>query len=480
VALDHLTFNHGAAILTEPATARATVADGTRPARAQATAADADAGAAPRLEAAPVEADPAFWGVSLFTLLLFVRPQDTVAQLGTLHLAEMAAGLSLAAMLIARLRRGKLPIPFTREIAAVVALGGVMVATAPFSIWPGGAIATVTDVFLKVVLVFVLLCHALATPARLRALAWVLVVSVGYVACRGVVDYARGVNLLEGGRLHGPVGGLVGNPNDLAMTMVTFLPLALLMAISQGRWLARTLAGGIGLAMVATILLTRSRAGLLGLLVAIVFIILLAGRLRLLIATALVAGCLIAVPVVPPEFWQRAASIANPEEDETGSREARKVLMLEAWDTFLERPLTGVGAGQFENYNPPSRLEPWRETHNVVLQILVELGLLGGLVFGYLLWRAVASITRTRRLLARERTGTAPSAFGPEERAWLRTHVVAVTAGFAGWFTCAQFSSAGYYWTFYYLFALIVAGAAVVEHRLVDVRRASPRALAAR
>ena len=30
-----------------------------------------------------------------------------------------------------------------------------------------------------------------------------------------------------------------------------------------------------------------------------------------------------------------------------------------------------MGAGQFKNYNPPDRLEPWHETHNVLLQVAI-------------------------------------------------------------------------------------------------------------
>jgi hypothetical protein len=32
-----------------------------------------------------------------------------------------------------------------------------------------------------------------------------------------------------------------------------------------------------------------------------------------------------------------------------------------------------------------------------------------------------------------------------------------MTAGLAGWFVCSMFASIAYNWTFYYLFALIVA-----------------------
>ncbi len=43
-------------------------------------------------------------------------------------------------------------------------------------------------------------------------------------------------------------------------------------------------------------------------------------------------------------------------------------------------------------------------------------------------------------------------------------------AGLAGWLVCAQFASVGYYWTFYYLFALIVAGRELTGDRLAIAR----------
>ena len=36
-------------------------------------------------------------------------------------------------------------------------------------------------------------------------------------------DYVRGVNLVEGDRVRGAVGGMFENPNDLALNLVTFL-----------------------------------------------------------------------------------------------------------------------------------------------------------------------------------------------------------------------------------------------------------------
>ena len=45
-----------------------------------------------------------------------------------------------------------------------------------------------------------------------------------------------------------------------------------------------------------------------------------------------------------------------------------------------------------------------------------------------------------------------------------------MSASLVGWLVCAQFASVGYYWTFYYLFALIVAGRELTRDRMRSPR----------
>ena len=429
-----------------------------------------------------------FWGVFAFTALLFFRPQDTVPALAPLHLPELAAILALAAMMGHRISRGMPLIKVTPEIVGVGLMACLMLATAPFSVWPGGAFGTFSDIYFKVVLVFILMVNSIRGARPLRWFTWLILCAMGYVAFRGVLDYATGNNLIKGERLHGSISGLMGNPNDLAMNMVTFLPLAAMIAISKGRSVPRVMAALIAALMAATVLFTKSRAGLLGLGAVVVILILEGRKLRPGLGVAALVTSLAVLPFMPNWFWTRVGSITNAEQDESGSRQARKDLMWEGWQTFLEHPLTGVGAGQFKNYNPPDRLEPWRETHNVVLQVAAELGVFGLLVFLLLVWQAGAALLWTRRMFAPASRGRAPTttpgtvpvitAFLPEEREWMRMHSAALTASLVGWIVCAQFASVGYYWTFYYLFALIVAGREITQDRIVAAHKAtapSPR-----
>jgi O-antigen ligase len=270
------------------------------------------------------------------------------------------------------------------------------------------------------------------------------------------------------------------------MNMVTFLPAAALAALTPGYSGARRLtAGAIALMMLATVVLTRSRGGALGLVLMLGALVMLAGKIRSGIGAAAVAVVLIGLPFLPTEFWARMASIVDANQDQrefTGSREARRIVMLEGLNTFLARPLTGVGAGQFKNFNPPERRERFRETHNALLQVAAETGILGLVAFSFLILRAATAAAAARRMLAPVR-GRAPDPLkillDDGDRKLLYSHTVAMTAGLVGWFVCSLFASVAYSWTFYYLLALTVSARELTRDRLrtaqtIEADRARP------
>ena len=471
---DRLTFNHGASALTPRLIGRHERGGRVRRGRDLAgtwsgppTAAGGDLS---RTLARTERADAGYWGVFAFTALLFFRPQDTLPILEPLHLPEIAAVTALIAMAVRRAHLGLSPIPAPAAVAPLAAFAAAMLASVPLSIWPSGALSVFTDLFLKVVLVFMLLAHSLSSPTLLRRFTWLIVVAMGYIAAHGWIDYVSGANLMIGDRLQGgAVPGLMGNPNDLAMNMVVFLPFAAFGALAPGKTLGRLFAAGVTVLMLGAILFAKSRGGFLALAVTGALIVLQAGRLRPGLTAAILVGALTLPVLMPQSVWTRLSSIVNAEDDETGSRGARVTLMQDGWNAFLDHPFTGVGAGQFQNYNPPDRQELWRETHNVELQVLSELGLVGFGVFVWLIVRSGNTLFMTWNALRPRRrrggAGLADPGFAPHEREWMRAHVAACVAGFAGWLVSAQFGSIGYHWTLYYVLALSVAAHEIVVRR---------------
>ena len=148
--------------------------------------------------------------------------------------------------------------------------------------------------------------------------------------------------------------------------------------------------------------------------------------------------------------------------------------MQEGIDAFLDHPLTGVGAGQFKNYNPAGRKERWKETHNALIQVAAETGLLGLLLFSFLIVRGAMAAMTTRSMLRPPRRRSGPDLLATvltdNERRILHAHTIGMTVALVGWFACSMFASVAYGWTFYYLLALIVAARELTRDRLAAAR----------
>ncbi len=426
--------------------------------------------------------DWAFVGLMIFTGLLFFRPQDQIPALESLHLAELSALAALVAMVFGRLGRGLPLIRVNPELIGVVLMGLLILLTAPFSIWPSGSISTFTEIYSKIILIFILMVNTLTSRKRVDQFLWLIVIASGYIALRAVIDFARGTNLVENGRVRGSVGGIFKNPNDLALNMVAMMPLAAslaLRALTAVRRVGAVFCAGL---MLGAVIVSQSRSGTIGL---VVMTLVLGGHLlrrKPALVLAAVLAIFMALPLVPSSYWHRLSSITDQSQDDTGSREARQTLLRESLAAFVAHPLTGVGAGQFKNYDPDGREQPWRESHNIVLQVAAELGIGGVVVLFFLVIRAVLAGVQSRRLLRlasgvrrRGRAAAPPAAAVTSEEAdWFMGHAAAMNAALAGWFFCALFVSVAYNWTFYYLLALATAPREILVDRLTPPRRRPP------
>jgi O-antigen ligase len=401
----------------------------------------------------------AFRALLAFMVVLLVRPQDQLPFLNVFHLANVTGVVACLALVAGRLRRSLPPTRLTPEVVGVLALTAIMIGTIPLSLWPGGSMALFKDQFVKVVLVFLVIANTLTSRARIERFIAVIVLGASYVAARSVLDYLRGVNLVEGGRAAGAVGGLFANPNDMALNMVAFLPLAIAVALSRGRPSLRLLGiAGAGV-MALAIIFSKSRGGTVGLIVMMAVLLYQMRRVRPGIAALLVVGSLAALPLLPSSFTERMASIFDADQDPTGSRESRKTLLREGWAAFLANPIVGLGAGQFQNYNTAGRDEPWRQTHNSPLQVAAELGVFGLATFLYLVWTALMAgviARRAARLTRNVRRARAPAgrAAADHNIEWMQLHGGIIIAACVGWFVAANFASVAYYWTFYLLLGL--------------------------
>jgi len=458
---ERLTFGHGVlpSVMRRPAVAAAALAHEPLPVRFS------------RLETW----DWGWGGLLIFSILLFFRPQDQIAALGALHVSDTAAVIGLVAMVMLNVSRGQAIIRLTPELAGVLALGALILIGVPFSFWAAGSLNVFTSYYVQVALIFLLMVNTVTSPRRVERICWVIVLAFGYIAARTIFDYMRGVNLVEGHRASGPVGGFFANPNDLALNLVAFLPLAMMYVQRPGPVVKRIVSLGITLLMLTAIVLTKSRSGQLGAAAMLITYLVFTRSLRPGTLIGLVLAGLIIVPSLPASYWERMSSIVNEEQDATKSSQERRMLMEQAWQIFLDNPILGIGAGQFQNYTDPGRAAKWRVTHNALLQVAAELGIFALVTFGFLIVRAFGAAWWTRKHLSwiysrgqvRRKPDTTYEEDGldADERRFLQTTGAALIAALAGWFVCAMFASVAFNWTFYYLLGLAVTSRDIVRAR---------------
>jgi exopolysaccharide production protein ExoQ len=186
------------------------------------------------------------------------------------------------------------------------------------------------------------------------------------------------------------LAGFVGEPNQLAASLVAGLAMAVaLAAVTRAQPMLRLLAlVSAGLCLTG-VLLTLSRAGLVGLAVAAVAAVFMAGRWR-----GIAAGVAVVVTAATVGYFAFYAPTAARERVTTfEGGTGRTDIWTVGWRMLEANPVAGVGAGNFRTASVHYLVEPGallrddlildnpKVAHNIYLQELAELGIVGGTVF---------------------------------------------------------------------------------------------------
>lgn len=227
-------------------------------------------------------------------------------------------------------------------------------------------------IFLLVLIALVLITD----KNKLDALIWAIVVALGFYGVKGGV-----FTLLTGGnhRVWGP-GGFVEGNNELALALVSTVPLVVyLRSQATNRWVRMGLLGTM-LILPLTILGSHSRGALLAL-AAMGFVLWIRSDRKVLWASILVAMVPLLLSFMPEHWWSRMETIQTYESD--GSAMGRINAWWMAWHLAREN-LFGGGfsiytAQVFAKY-APDPLDV-HAAHSIYFQVLGEHGLVGLILF---------------------------------------------------------------------------------------------------
>jgi len=381
-------------------------------------------------------------GLYLFSILVFFRPYELIPALSFLSTSAFFFALTTLAVYIPTQlsTEGSLTILST-EVKCVLAMTALALLTMPIAKDPGTAWTTFNDSFIKAVLMFIVMVNVLRTRRRLMGLMW-LSLSVGiYLSYIALDLFMKGEFKVEGYRVDVEVKGLFGNPNDLALHLVTMTPIALALALGSRSKLMRVVFYAMTGLFIAANTVTFSRGGFLGLLATGAVLAWKLGRknrLNISVASIAVGGLFVAF--APGNYGLRMLSIFIPALDPVGSSDQRRELLERSILVSLRNPW-GIGIGNFPIVGIRNLV-----THNSFTQISSELGLVGLAVY------LIFIISPFRKLGAIERT-----LFDKDERDWFYYLAIGLQASIVGYMVSSFFVSVAYNWFIYYLIAYAVA-----------------------
>lgn len=317
--------------------------------------------------------------------------------------------------------------------------------------------------FAKSLIFLVILIRCVRTPTHYHVviLSWLIgVLYLGYEA-RG------GVGQLEGGRLSkGLGGGDFAESSDLSVHLVATLPLIGAMFFMARTWWGRTFALVTGALAVDTLIMTRTRNALIGLVVmGVALVFSLPRGYRAKGVLAIIVGAFLAVQLTDPEWWSRMATITHYDSDPAAAW--RFTYWHAALDMVNDYPL-GVGLGNFHhfimNYIPGLTYE--RSAHNTLIACLAELGWLGLFLFltiiGVVFWRLGAVRRMARALPPIQEIRI----YDRTTRFHLGWHAIALRAALLGYLGCGMFTTRLFSHDFWLLVGFSICLHNVSKHML--------------
>lgn len=363
--------------------------------------------------------------------VLLIRPDDLFPELAGLRMYLMVIVLCLLAAGPRLLHTVRLSSPAGRPVTVCVLLFAAAAFLSQAARGQVGVAFGFIGEFGKTVVYFLLLVSVVDTPGRLRAfLGWMVwlttvLAGLGLAQYYGAIDVPALRSLEDRMWVDPETGeavllnqlrsmGMFHDPNDFCLILVFAAVAAGYRAVTAGSvvgalpWLAPA-----GL-FVASIGLTHSRGGLLGLLVAgVAYLTARFGWKR-----AIPLG-LAALPVVAVLFAGRATDMGGEGGGTANQRLqfwSEGFVLLSTAAAGPQTPLTGVGTGRFAEF-------VGHVAHNSFVHAFVETGLLGGTFFAGAFALAALGVYMTP-----------PAGPGADPRgvAALRPWVFAQVVGFAG------------------------------------------------
>lgn len=325
-----------------------------------------------------------FIALLALTVVHIVQPGEIYPHLAVLHLERVMAFFVLISFFVHG-NRFVFP-PVTKWFLAFY---GVMILSIPFAFWRINSAGFCLS-FLQVVCFHLLIVALLNSEARVKSFIVTNVALIGWLAGTAAYSYAKGVRIVAMGIER--ASGLTssgGDPNTLALTLVSTMPLELmLMGKGNSKWV-RLIALAVLLLSIYTVVITGSRTAFFCMLFMVLLVMAADWKRKLKFLPLVVIALPLLWIMVPEQYKQRYETVDKLKDDE--SYQNRVISWEGGIKMFLHNPVTGVGPDNYtyangEKYWPGPGRRHYLNAHSQFFKLLGELGMLGIITYvGYLI-----------------------------------------------------------------------------------------------
>jgi O-antigen ligase len=382
-------------------------------------------------------------GIFTFTFLVYFRPYELFPSLAWLsRSALIVAVLTLAFFIPTQLGLENRITAKLLEVKIALALLFTALLSVPLALEPVTAFQTVVE-FFKVIAIFVVTVNVVRTEKRLRGLLQLVLLSGCVLSFAAFSDYAQGNLVLQGRRIAGLIGGLFSNPNDLALHLVTMIPISLALGFGSRRQLTKVFYLICSFLLVLGLLATFSRGGFIGFSFMVAFLAGKMARRHRVIVGGLALALVLAVVALAPASYRSRLATTSDDSAVARTDELKRSLLVAA-----RHPLLGVGMGNYILYSNSNKA-----THNAYTQVAAELGVAAFLIY---LWFLISPFKRLRQL---------EQATGKDKRKPPVYYLaLGLQASLIGYAVASFFASVAFLWYAYYLVAFSVCLSRIYSH----------------
>lgn len=389
-----------------------------------------------------------FIGLFIFSIILYFRPYEMFPALSSFTTMAFYVGIvTLAIYVPSQLSAENNLTARPREINLILLFGVAAILSMPMAVSPLEAYEEFTDMLMKAIVIFIVLVNVTRTEGRLKLMMWLALAVSLYLAFYAVSDYSNGVfregqDYNNNQRIGGAIRGLFGNSNDLALHLVTMVPLAIGFAFASKNFIKRIVYIGLGALFVAAIVVTFSRGGFIGLFFAALVLVRKIGRKNKLLSTgALVVAMVTLLALAPGTYFSRLSTIFSSAADTTGSSSQRTEILKRSIRVTLRYPLFGVGVGNFHHKSVHELV-----THNAYTQVSSEMGIPALVIYLMLL---IYPLRRLRQIEAETENRADKRKF----HYWS----IGIQASIVAYMVSSFFGAVAYQWYMYFIIGYAVA-----------------------